>query len=118
MNSQQIEVHRQRVEREIRAILRDEYGLTADMDTPVRYYLDFRTNRRLLELRDVLERMERGTFGICIMCGGSIPDVRLADSPVARLCDSCLPAPHSVMNTGVPGASRTHVQQRVGVEKG
>ena len=92
MDRQQTNILRQRVEREIRGILRDEYGLNVDADTPVRYYLDFKTNRRLLEFRDALERIERGTFGICMICGASISYSRLAESPVARLCDSCAPA--------------------------
>lgn len=104
MDRQQTNILRQRVEREIRGILRDEYGLNVDADTPVRYYLDFKTNRRLLEFRDALERIERGTFGICMICGASISYSRLAESPVARLCDSCAPAKHE--SVGTPAKDR------------
>jgi hypothetical protein len=97
MNGQQVNNLRQRVERELGAILRDEYGLNVEADTPVRYYLDFKTNRRLLELQDVLQRMDRGAFGICMVCGGSISEARLTDFPAARFCDPCLPATPTVM---------------------
>ncbi len=91
MDGHQIRVLRKKVEQEIRGILRDEYGLVVEGNMPVRYYLDFKTHQRLLDLREVLERMDRGTFGNCIVCGGSIPDSRLADNPAARLCATCLP---------------------------
>lgn len=90
MKTKRLSNLRRRVEREIQAILAEEYGLQVEADTPLKYYLDFKTNRRLLDLRDVLERMDRGTFGSCSVCGGEIPDYRLTKSPLARLCESCV----------------------------
>ena len=113
MDRQQTSILRQRVEREIRGILRDEYGLNVDADTPVRYYLDFKTNRRLLEFRDALEMIERGTFGICMICGSSISYSRLAESPAARLCDSCAPAKHDPTSVPASDRIRTVHQQHV-----
>ena len=90
MKAKRLNDLRRRVEREIRTILDKEYGLQVESDTPLKYYMDFKTNRRLLDLQDVLERMDSGTFGICSVCGTEIPDHRLAKSPLARLCESCV----------------------------
>ena len=50
------------------------------------------TDRDLEELRDVeaaLARMNLGTYGMCIDCGGPIPYARLAASPQAKRCHEC-----------------------------
>lgn len=36
-----------------------------------------------------LERLRRGTYGVCERCGEPIPPARLEARPTARLCVSC-----------------------------
>ncbi len=36
-----------------------------------------------------LERMEQGSFGVCLACGGAIHDARLEAYPYARHCIDC-----------------------------
>ena len=43
----------------------------------------------LLEVRDALERLETGTFGLCDDCNEAIPLERLRAIPYARLCRAC-----------------------------
>src|SRR5450759_2625741 len=43
--------------------------------------------QRELRLLDVaLSRIESGTFGSCVLCGGTIPEARLKAIPWARYC--------------------------------
>lgn len=47
-------------------------------------------DRRLIgKIRDALERIESGTFGICESCGGRISPARLRARPVTTLCIDC-----------------------------
>lgn len=48
---------------------------------------------RLDEVEEALERLETGSYGRCVGCGGEIGSERLSADPLARLCDSCQPAP-------------------------
>ncbi len=41
------------------------------------------------EIDAALGRIDAGTYGICVRCGKSIPDERLAAVPYAVLCVSC-----------------------------
>ena len=43
----------------------------------------------LAEVRDALERLERGAFGLCDDCNEEIPIERLRAIPYARLCKGC-----------------------------
>jgi RNA polymerase-binding protein DksA len=45
----------------------------------------------LSEIDDALERMENGTYGVCVNadCGKPIPKARLEIKPYARLCIEC-----------------------------
>ena len=43
----------------------------------------------LMEVRDALDRLERGTFGLCEHCNEPIPLERLRAIPYARLCVGC-----------------------------
>jgi DnaK suppressor protein len=46
--------------------------------------------RKLMEkIQEALERIENGTFGICVECGGKISQKRLHARPVATLCIDC-----------------------------
>jgi DnaK suppressor protein len=43
----------------------------------------------LLRLQNALSRIEKGTYGICIQCGKSIPIGRLQHIPEALMCVPC-----------------------------
>lgn len=80
---------RSRVEQEMRKILRDHYRVEVDSSTPIKYYLDFKSDERLLQLRDTLNRMETGTFGTCLLCGESIDIHLLNSAPASQFCRTC-----------------------------
>ena len=44
---------------------------------------------RLHLLQQALRRMDDGSFGQCIECGGEIADARLLGTPEAPLCAKC-----------------------------
>ena len=80
---------RARLERRVSTILREEYGRAVEPGIPVRYYLDFTSDRRLQQLREALERMDNGTYGACVICGRAIAHSIMMKSPLALLCGSC-----------------------------
>ena len=86
------------LEQEVRKILRDDYAVEVDSGTPLRYYLDFKSDSRLVELREALDRMDRGKFGVCLACGGPIDISLLKTSPGVQFCASCLETAH--LSTG------------------
>jgi RNA polymerase-binding protein DksA len=43
----------------------------------------------LQQVNEALDRIEDGTYGICEVCGGPIPEERLQALPYAKLCISC-----------------------------
>ncbi len=45
-----------------------------------------RRSLRLHLLQQALARMNEGTYGICLNCGGEIPDNRLLETPESPLC--------------------------------
>ena len=45
---------------------------------------------RLSQIRDALERIEKGTFGVCTVCDGAIPFERLFIFPEAPECAECV----------------------------
>ena len=48
-----------------------------------------RERRQLEEIENALDRMKRGTYGICGFCETPIPEARLQALPWARLCIHC-----------------------------
>jgi DnaK suppressor protein len=48
-----------------------------------------RERRLINKIREALERIEEGTFGICEMCGDEISEARLKARPVTTLCINC-----------------------------
>jgi DnaK suppressor protein len=48
-----------------------------------------RERRLINKIREALERIEQGTFGICEMCGDEISEARLKARPVTTLCIDC-----------------------------
>ena len=47
------------------------------------------TEKDIHEIRLTLNRIENGTYGICVGCGGEIPRARLDVLPFASTCVSC-----------------------------
>jgi RNA polymerase-binding transcription factor DksA len=43
----------------------------------------------IVQMRESLERLNKGTFGTCTVCGSEIPVKRLEKDPTAPWCDSC-----------------------------
>jgi DnaK suppressor protein len=48
-----------------------------------------RERRTLQEIESALERIKKGSYGICTFCGEAISEVRLQALPWARLCIEC-----------------------------
>jgi DnaK suppressor protein len=48
-----------------------------------------RERRLLAKIREALERIDDGTFGICEECGEEISEARLRARPVTTLCIDC-----------------------------
>lgn len=61
------------------------------IDTSADYFLKLTTKHQqeLKEIREALERIHRGTFGICESCEQPIVIERLRRLPYARLCVDC-----------------------------
>lgn len=53
------------------------------------YYSGRTAKKRRADCQEALERIGRGTFGICLTCGKKIPDERLLVWPFAKRCCSC-----------------------------
>lgn len=45
--------------------------------------------RELASIRRALERIEEGTYGECVQCGGEIAEGRLEARPEAAMCIAC-----------------------------
>ncbi len=48
-----------------------------------------RERKLIKKIKEALERLENGTFGICEMCGEEISEERLMARPVTTLCIKC-----------------------------
>ncbi len=46
-------------------------------------------DRQIASVSRALERIEKGTYGECVRCGGAIAAARLAVRPEAALCIEC-----------------------------
>ena len=51
--------------------------------------LAFKSDVQLEELRRALERLENGTFGVCLACKGDITQELLEADPTQRMCAHC-----------------------------
>ncbi len=53
--------------------------------------LELASNERelLFQIKEALERIEQGTYGICVMCKKPIPKTRLKAIPYTQLCKKC-----------------------------
>ena len=52
--------------------------------------------RRMTQIRDALDRLDEGTYGICDTCHHQIPFVELKAAPAMSACTACRPAPAAV----------------------
>lgn len=55
--------------------------------------LDSSLRKELAQIRLTLERMDRGEYGVCEVCGKKIPPQRLAALPHASRCVKCAERP-------------------------
>ena len=65
----------------------DRASFVSDIDFALR--IRDREAKLTRKIRDALERLEDGTFGICEECGEEIPLKRLMARPVTTLCVEC-----------------------------
>ncbi len=65
----------------------DQASTVLDMDFLLR--LRDRERKLMVKIKEALERIENGTFGICEECGEKISEKRLRARPVATLCIDC-----------------------------
>ena len=63
----------------------------ATLESDRNFELRIRDRERKLigKIKDALERIENGTFGICEECGEEISEERLKARPVTTLCIDC-----------------------------
>ena len=63
----------------------------ASLESDRNFLLRIRDRERQLiaKIREGLERIENGTFGICEVCGDEISEERLEARPVTTLCIDC-----------------------------
>ncbi|MFN3301453.1 MAG: TraR/DksA family transcriptional regulator [Patescibacteria group bacterium] len=54
-----------------------------------RFSLSFNLEKRLKEVNLALEKIKKGTYGICEICQGKISEERLRAFPTARVCLNC-----------------------------
>jgi DnaK suppressor protein len=64
---------------------------TSVTDTNTDYFLALADRERseIIEIRDALERLHKGTYGLCENCNELIRAERLSKIPHARLCTDC-----------------------------
>jgi DnaK suppressor protein len=62
---------------------------TQESDRTFELRIRDRERKLLNKIREALERIDNGTFGICEMCGDEISEARLKARPVTTLCIDC-----------------------------
>jgi DnaK suppressor protein len=65
----------------------DHATMEANMDFSL--HIKERESRLLEKIKEALERLAEGTFGICEECGNEISEKRLKARPVTTLCIDC-----------------------------
>ena len=63
----------------------------ATLETDRNFTLRIRDRERklIMKIREALERLDAGTYGICEICGGEISEKRLIARPVTTMCITC-----------------------------
>jgi len=62
---------------------------TVTVDREIDYTLEENSEHVLAEIEGALERIEEGTYGVCVNCGKPIAEERLAAIPWATYCIDC-----------------------------
>lgn len=62
---------------------------TQETDRDMSLIMRERDRRLLREVRQALQRMDNGEYGVCEECGEEIPLPRLKAQPMATLCVAC-----------------------------
>jgi len=65
----------------------DQASLEYDMDFTL--HIRERESKLIAKIKDALERLEEGGFGICEICGEDISEERLKARPMTTLCINC-----------------------------
>jgi len=66
-----------------------EEGATEAFELEKRLALERRVSGLLSEVEHALQKLEKGTYGLCDICGQSVEMARLEVLPQANLCLSC-----------------------------
>lgn len=63
----------------------------ASLETDRNFTLRIRDRERklIMKIREALERIDDGTYGVCEICGGDISEKRLKARPVTTMCIAC-----------------------------
>jgi RNA polymerase-binding transcription factor DksA len=81
--------------------LHDAEGPSLDVDTVTALALVDAAEDRIWKVDQALERLARGSFGVCEACGDRIPIERLRAIPTTRWCTRCsstVNAAHAMSN--------------------
>jgi RNA polymerase-binding transcription factor DksA len=62
--------------------------------------LDFVSTQPLIEIRDTIQRIKQGTFGLCVGCGEEISAEIIETHPNTKLCSACAGRLISVRQNG------------------
>ncbi len=62
---------------------------TDNMERELAFMLASKSGRLVYHIDEALQRMTKGTFGICVVCGKQISKARLSAVPHARMCIEC-----------------------------
>jgi DnaK suppressor protein len=62
---------------------------TATLGREIDFTLGENSGQVLADIDSALKRIEEGTYGTCVSCGGEIPLQRLEAYPAASLCIDC-----------------------------
>jgi DnaK suppressor protein len=65
----------------------DRASLESDRNFELR--IRDRERKLITKMREAIQRIDSGTYGICSTCGGEISDKRLTARPVTTLCIDC-----------------------------
>ncbi len=68
----------------------DDVDIASDtIDRNLLNQLGEQDSRRLTMIKNALDRITQGRYGLCLMCGKEIPEARLEAIPYAALCVAC-----------------------------
>jgi DnaK suppressor protein len=65
----------------------DRASLESDRNFELR--IRDRERKLIAKMREAIQRIDSGTYGVCTSCGGDISDKRLTARPVTTLCIDC-----------------------------